>query len=164
MMLRQEVYTDDADHPGATVAEIERARTPYTVSEQNFALQQLQERGSNRHAVFFSHPSEALTFHYERNPADPRIQHALTLEVDAYGNVRKEAAVGYGRRSSPLSETWDRERQTTPLLTYTENGFTNAIDSSEHHRTPLPCEAITYELTEVPRHRPCGPLPERGFY
>ena len=156
MMLRQEVYADDADHPGATAAEIERARTPYTVSEQSFALKQLQERGSNRHAVFFSHPREALTYHYERNPADPRIQHALTLEVDAYGNVRKQAAVGYGRRSSPLSEDWDQERQTTPLLSYTENGFTNAIDSNDQYRTPLPCEAITYELTEVPATGPAG--------
>ena len=156
MMLRQEVYADDADHPGATAAEIERARTPYSVSEQNFALQLLQERGSNRHAVFFSHPREALTYHYERNPADPRIQHALTLEVDAYGNVRKQAAVGYGRRSSPLSEDWDQERQTTPLLSYTENGFTNAIDSNDQYRTPLPCEAITYELTEVPATGPAG--------
>jgi len=147
MMLRQEVYADDADHPGATAAEIERARTPYTVSEQNFAIQMRQGRGPNRHAVFFSHPREVLTYHYERNPADPRIQHALTLEVDAYGNVRKQAAVGYGRRNSPLSEIWDQKRQTTTLITYTENRFTNAIEATDQHRTPLPCEAITYELT-----------------
>lgn len=163
MMLRQEVYADDADHPGATAAEIERARTPYTVSEQNFALQLLQERGSNRHAVFFSHPREALTYHYERNPADPRLQHALTLEVDAYGNVRKQAAVGYGRRSSPLSEVWDQERQTTPLLTYTENSFTNGIDSTDQYRTPLPCEAITYELTDVPATGPAGRYQDEDF-
>jgi RHS repeat-associated protein len=156
MMLRQEVYADDADHPGATAAEIRRARTPYSVSEQNFAIRMLQGHGPNHHAVFFSHPREALTVHYERNPADPRIQHALTLEVDAYGNVRKQAAVGYGRRSSPLSEVWDQKRQTTPLLTYTENNFTNAIDSSDQYRTPLPCEAVTYELTEVPATGPAG--------
>ncbi|MCX5954232.1 MAG: toxin [Cyanobacteria bacterium] len=147
MMLCQEVYTDDADHAGATAAEIERARTPYTVSEQNFSIRVLQPQGRNRHAVFFSHPREALTVHYERNPADPRLQHALTLEVDAYGNVRKQAAVGYGRRNSPLSEIWDQKRQTTTLITYTENRFTNAIEATDQHRTPLPCEAITYELT-----------------
>jgi RHS repeat-associated protein len=147
MMLRQEVYTDEADHPGATAAEMERARTPYTVSEQNFSIRVLQPQGRNRHAVFFSHPREALTYHYERNPADPRVQHALTLEVDAYGNVRKQAAVGYGRRSSPLTEDWDQKRQTTTLITYSENRFTNAIEATDQHRTPLPCEAITYELT-----------------
>ena len=47
----------------------------------------LQPRGANRHAVFFSHPSETIDFHYERNPADPRISHALTLAVDDYGNI-----------------------------------------------------------------------------
>jgi RHS repeat-associated protein len=147
MMLRQEVYADDADHPGSTPQQIARALTPYTVSEQNFSIRVLQPQGRNRHAVFFSHPREALTYHYERNPADPRVQHALTLEVDAYGNVRKQAAVGYGRRSSPLTEDWDQKRQTTTLITYSENRFTNAIEATDQHRTPLPCEAITYELT-----------------
>ncbi len=47
-------------------------------------------------AVFFSHPRESISYHYERNPADPRIAHALTLEVDEFGNVLKSAAVGYG--------------------------------------------------------------------
>ena len=62
-------------------------------------------RGGNRHAVFFTHPREAISYHYERNPADPRIQHALTLEVDAFGNVLKQAAIGYGRRSRSASST-----------------------------------------------------------
>lgn len=146
-MLRQEVYADDADHPGATPDQVQRARTPYTVTEQNFSIRALQPRGANRHAVFFTYPCESLSYHYERNPADPRIQHALTLEVDDYGNVLKQAAIGYGRRASPLSTQWDRERQTTSLLTYTENRVTNAIESSDTRRNPLPCEAITFELT-----------------
>ncbi|MGF6851688.1 SpvB/TcaC N-terminal domain-containing protein [Paraburkholderia sp. CI3] len=146
-MLRQEVYADDADHPGATPQQIQRARTPYNVTEQNFTIRALQKRGANRHAVFFSHANEALSYHFERNPADPRIQHALTLEVDDFGNVLKQATIGYGRRISPLWTQWDRDRQTTALLTYTENRVTNAIGSSDTHRNPLPCEAITFELT-----------------
>ncbi|MGE3163994.1 MAG: SpvB/TcaC N-terminal domain-containing protein [Planctomycetota bacterium] len=164
-MLRQEVYADDAEHLGATPEQVQRARTPYTVTEQNFSIRTLQPRGANRHAVFFTHAREAISYHYERNPADPRIQHALTLEVDAYGNVLKQAAIGYGRRKqihvvdeqenvklvknpdlSGLDPT-DQEEQTTPLLTYTENRVTNAIESVETHRNPLPCEAVTFELT-----------------
>ena len=57
----------------------------------------MQPRGGNRHAVFFTHPREAISYHYERNPADPRISHALTLEVDPFGNVLKSLAIGYGR-------------------------------------------------------------------
>jgi RHS repeat-associated protein len=163
-MLRQEVYADDAGQ-GATPKQVQRARTPYTVTEQNFTIRTLQPRGGNRHAVFFTHAREAISYHYERNPADPRIQHALTLEVDAFGNVLKQAAIGYGRRKqirvvddqgnvqqvpnpglTGLDAT-DQAKQTTPLLTYTENRVTYAIETSDTYRTPLPCEALTFELT-----------------
>jgi RHS repeat-associated protein len=143
MMLRREVYALDGtgrddDYPYGH---------PYTVAEQNFAIRILQPRGNNHHAVFFTHPREALTFHYERKPADPRLQHALTLEVDEYGNVLKEAAIGYGRRRSLLTEQWDKDRQEKPLITYTENYVTNAIKALDAYRAPLPAETLTFELT-----------------
>ena len=150
------MYADDADHPGATPEQIQRARRPYTVTEQNFTIRMLQALDDNRHAVFLTHAREALSYHYERNSTDPRIQHALTLEVDDYSNVLKQAAIGYGRRASPLTEQWDRDRQTTALLTYTENRVTNPIKTSDAHRTPLPSEAITYELTGYPRTGTAG--------
>ena len=163
-MLRQEIYADDAQHPDATPTQIRRAGMPYTVTEQSFSIRQLQPREGNRHAVFFTHADEALSYHYERNPADPRIQHALTLEVDDFGNVVKQAAIAYGRRAqirvvdehgnvqlapnpALLAETADQAKQATALLIYTETRVTNAIESLDAHRHPLPCEAITYELT-----------------
>ncbi len=142
-MLRQEVYaldgTDKQDHP-------------YAVTEQNFTIKQLQPEAGNRHAVFFTHPREAINYHYERNPEDPRIAHALTLEVDDYGNVLKEAVIGYGRRPglSPLQGD-DKQKQKQSLITYTKNEVSNPIDAaindSDNCRTPLPSETRTYELT-----------------
>ncbi len=139
-MLRQEVYSLDGT---------EKAEHPYTVSEQNFTVQRLQARGTNRHGVFFSHARETINYHYERNPEDPRVQHALTLEVDAYGNVLRELAVGYGRRgpaTDPALTAEDQAKQTRLLITYTENAFTSALSSVDHYRTPLPAEVQTYEL------------------
>jgi RHS repeat-associated protein len=155
-MLRQEIYALDGS---------EREPFPYTVTEQTFSVATVQPRGANRHPVFFTHAREAINFHYERNPADPRIQHTLTLEVDPYGTVLKEAAVAYGRR--PTIRVADGEghirqvpnpglaglladdaaRQTTTLVTYTENRVTNAVDATDEHRVPLPCETRTFELT-----------------
>ena len=153
MMLRQEVYaldgTDNEAHP-------------YTVAEQNFTVRRLQSRADNRHAVLFTHPREALTYHYERDPADPRIQHAMTLEVDAFGNVLKEVAIGSGRRQPDpdLPQDSDRDRQTRMLVTYTENLVTNSVDDATIHphdyRTPLPCETRTYELTGYTPSGPAG--------
>ncbi|MCH8877933.1 MAG: toxin [Chloroflexi bacterium] len=143
-MLRQEVFALDGTP---------KAKFPYTVAEQNFSTRRLQPRDGNRHAVFFVHPREAINYHYERNPADPRIQHALTLQVDDFGNVLKEVAIGYGRRQpdASLPVQADRDKQTRTLVTYTENRVTNAIDQFAIHphdyRTPLPSETQTYELT-----------------
>ncbi len=151
-LLRQEVYADDAEQPVATPQQIQRARTPYTVTEQNFTIQTLQSRGHNRHAVFCTHPREAINYHYERNPTDPRIQHALTLEVDAFGNVLKQAAIGYGRRrpDTSLPKDEDRDKQALIHITHTENAVTNAItDLADHHRAPLPAESRTYELRKA---------------
>ncbi|RWX52035.1 Repeat domain-containing protein, partial [Candidatus Electrothrix marina] len=167
-MLRQEAYALDGS---------DKAEHPYTVTEQNFTVQLLQSRGDNPHGVFFTHPREAISFHYERDLADPRISHALTLEVDEFGNVRKEAAVGYGRRQkiqitdsegvttvvdNPALAKLDPEdqaKQIQPHITLTENDFTEnkeldpgeaadiTISSISDYRTPLPCESRTYEVT-----------------
>ena len=144
VMLRQEVYALDGT---------DKAQHPYTVTEQNFTIRLLQPQGKNPYAVFFSHAREAISYRYERNPADPRISHALTLEVDAFGNVCKALAIGYGRRQpdSGLSSQADQDEQTTTLITYTANDVTNAIDDPisdpDNYRTPLPSAARTYELT-----------------
>jgi RHS repeat-associated protein len=94
------------------------------------------------------------------------------LEVDAFGNVLKQAAVGYGRRTSirivdahgqsrstsnpgfvGLTPT-DQSKQTTALMTYSESRVTNAIDTFQAYRNPLPCEMRTFELTG---YTPTGP-------
>lgn len=140
-MLRQEIYALD----GTT-----EEPHPYIVNEQNFTIRRLQPRDGNRHTVFFTHPREAIKYHYERNPTDPRVSHALTLEVDPYGNVLKEVAVGYDRRTVPTDPALtdaDRAQQTRLLITYTENRLTNPVLTADQYRTPLAAETRMYELT-----------------
>jgi len=148
-MLRQEVYALD----GVAQSTEFPSGMPYSVIEQNLAVRIVQPRGASRHAVFFTHARETLTHHYERNPADPRVQHALTLKVDRYGNVLEQAAIGYGRRTSPLAEPWDRTRQISALMTFGEASFSNAVDDPEEYpdayRGPQPVESSSYELTGI---------------
>lgn len=163
MMLRQETYALDgmgveADYPYGH---------PYTVTEQNFTIRLLQPRGANRHAIFFAHPREAITYHYERERKDPRIQHAMTLEVDEYGNVLKQAAIGYGRlipATNPALTPADHLMQRLIHITGTENGFTNAItDQADDYRTPLPAQTRTYELRKPQQERSGATLAMYGF-
>jgi len=140
-MLRQEIYALDGTP---------KAEYPYTVSEQNFTIRPLQPCGNNQHAVFFVHPREVIIYQYERNPADPRISHTLTFEVDNFGNVLKQASVGYGRRQpdpDPLLLQTDRDKQIRRLISYTENSLTKPIDTADSYRNPLQFETRTYELT-----------------
>jgi RHS repeat-associated protein len=137
-MLRQEVYALDGT---------DKAAIPYAVTEQNFTIERLQPFGANQHAVFFTHPREAINTHYERNADDPRVSHALTLNVDNFGNVLQSAAIGYGRRQpDPALATDDQGKQGDLLITCTENDFTNPIEEDDDYRTPLPSESRTYEL------------------
>ena len=99
--------------------------------------------------MHFGHQLESLTYHYERNPADPRISHALTLAVDAFGNPLKTLSIAYGRRQPDqgLPTQADRDRQARTLITFTEARFTNAVDDPDAYRAPAPSETLSHELT-----------------
>ena len=81
--------------------------------------------------------------HYERNPADPRVAHDLSLAIDAYGNLTRQASVGYPRRSPPIAE------QAATLVSYGEADFTNVADQPDWYRLGLPVETRGYQLTGV---------------
>lgn len=138
-ILRQETYALD-DTP--------QSFHPYVVSERNYTIKLLQPHADNRFAVFFTHQRESIVYNYERDPADPRISHELTLEVDSFGNVLRSAAVGYGRRRADVSlTTLDQARQAETLITCAENRFTGAVELDNDYHAPLPCESGTFELT-----------------
>jgi RHS repeat-associated protein len=164
-ILRQEVYGLDGT---------EAQDRPYSVSERNYTIECFQPLGENRHLVFFSHPRETIDFHYERKlykvsggmladpsapvpadmriAADPRVGHAMTLEVDTCGNVLKSVAIGYGRRFDdfdPVLTAEDKQKQKQILLTYTESSYTNSVLQDDIHRTALPSETSTWELINV---------------
>jgi RHS repeat-associated protein len=142
-VLRTEVYGRDST---------ERDEHPYVVTETRYEVRQLQPKHGNSHAVYLSTQKESLTYHYERNPNDPRIGHQVTLEVDDFGNVLQSVAIGYGRRRDDpdlLLTDDDRKKQKHTLITYTENRYTNPIQQEDAYRAPLLCETRTYELLNV---------------
>jgi len=153
MTLRREVYARDGS---------DRQDHPYTVTEQNFEVTRVQERGPNRHAVFRAHPRESLDFDYERRPGDPRVSHDLTLEVDRFGNPVRRMSVAYPRRPGfgepepdlqPKFKAMLEHDQTRLHVSGTEERFTQALHDPHEfpdvHRTPEPSETIVAELTGV---------------
>jgi RHS repeat-associated protein len=142
-LLRQEVYARDD-----TLA----SDRPYSVAESSFALELLQPRGPNAHAVLLLHPRETLLATYEREPADPRIEHIATLASDRFGNLLRSATVHYGRRlaaQEPFFTAEDHAAQRQLLVTCTEHDYTRAVDDEDAYRAPLEAESRAYELLQL---------------
>jgi RHS repeat-associated protein len=137
MMLRQEVYALDGT---------DKAPHPYTVAEQNFSVHLEQPQGRNRHAVFFTHPRETITYHYERNPADPRIQHVFTLAVDEFGNTLRSIVAAYARAG--VADR--RPEQNEAHLTFNLDRFANRDDESGWRHIGVQVETRTYEVVKPP--------------
>ncbi len=131
-LLRQEVYAQDNSALSAT---------PYSVTEHTYAIRLIQPVLNNPHAVFYANEQEAIEFHYERQAADPRVSHHLTLAVDAFGNVTQSAAIAYPRRSPLYPE------QAVLLVTYSEADFINPANASTFYRIGVPYETRNYEIT-----------------
>jgi RHS repeat-associated protein len=140
-VLRIEVYAPDGS---------EQASHPYTTAHHSCLIKRLQPRLQNHYAVFHVQQSESLTWSYERNPADPRIAHSMTIATDEFGNVLQAATINYGRRTidTGLLPAEQAEQGKTRMV-YTQNHTTNAIVTETDYRTPFVYETLTFELTGV---------------
>jgi RHS repeat-associated protein len=142
-ILRQETYAEDGT-PAAP--------HPYLVSERNYDVRCLQPIFEGKgHGVFFTHPREAIEYHYERNPSDPRVTHALTLDVDDFGTVRRSAAIGYPRRAAHAA--FDEQKKTLVTLSETDVAHHAPVGEPSWYRIGVPIEARSYEL--------CGLTPKQ---
>ena len=80
------------------------AGAPYVVREYHYEARELQPIATQRHGVYHPFEREHVAYNYERNPADPRITHHLSLEVDPLGHVLREAQLAYARRAPAQPE------------------------------------------------------------
>lgn len=134
-ILRQEIYALDGS---------DKDLAPYSVTESNFTVRQLQPRQNGQYGVFYAHPRESLEYNYERNPQDPRIAHQATLEVDEFGNVTKSVAIAYKRQSPEHPEQGNNH------ITYTESQFFNQTDRDlPWYRVGVPIEVTVFEITGI---------------
>lgn len=76
---------------------------PFTITQSNYLVKQVQERAGNRYPVFQAVSRENLNYNYDRAAADPRVEHELTLETNEYGNPLENCKIFYPRRSSPYN-------------------------------------------------------------
>lgn len=149
-LLRSEVYAIDGS---------QKEKHPYLVTESRYRVRQLQPKAANSHSVYLTTPEETLTYHYERNPADPRIGHEITLAVDPFGNVTDKVAIGYPRRQVPA----DLPEQGELKIVYTKVDFINQDDDPGFYYAGVPCQTRAFEVTGLQPANPNQPFKAADF-
>ena len=145
--MRTEVYALDgkpeSDHP-------------YTVTENGFKVTKLQNKGKEKSGVFFTTSLESFNFHYERQPADPRISHKITHKIDDYGNILKSLDIVYPRRNpaSPEQEKF--------YITYGNNRYINQDNHGLPYFIGINCESKRIELINI-ANLPNIPIRPKGI-
>ena len=149
-MLRQEVYAIDGaeDETGNAIE-----KHPYTASESNYSIQLLQSEKENPFCRFSSlPPRESLSYHYERNPKDPRIAHTVNLKVDTFGNTTHAVSIVYPRRPGDDRSRVHPEEQRKLNATATENRLLHKTEEESWYRHSLAIESTNFELQGLGSH------------
>lgn len=136
-MLRKEIYARDGS---------EKETHPYAVTQNSYMVKQLHPKGSNLHAVYLTTPKESISYHYERNPEDPRVGHDITLGVDEFGNITDKISIGYPRRNV-LQDPSDLPEQRKLKMLYTKADFINKPNETDFYYVGVPCETQVFEVT-----------------
>ncbi len=138
-LLRQEIYaldgTPDEAHPylvTGTAVEIRRLQPRHSTNSKRPALP----------GVFHLVERETRTWAYDRDPADPRLNQTLALDVDPYGAVTRSAALAYPRRF-----TSTHPEQNALHCVVDETDLLHLDATPDGHRLAIPLEARTYHLT-----------------
>lgn len=140
-LLRKEIYALDGS-PAEHV--------PYAVDEHNTMIRMLQPAGQQKFGVFITHESESITYHYERNAADPRVTNDFTLDMDDYGNVRERASVAYKRQPPAMGAPPNEPEQDEVHITFDKTAYTNDIITGPDYHTPVTYESKAYEIGGFP--------------
>lgn len=159
-VLRTEVFGLDQplDAPGS------KAAHPYTVTEYRYRVRTLQAAGvasgiGSSHAVHHMTQAETLTAQYERNPADPRVAHAITFAPDAFGNITDSFAIAYPRRRPDPAVPEQGERK----LVYTKADHAINATPAGAWLGGIAAQTRVFELQKVRPARPDGLYQESDF-
>ncbi|VAW74759.1 hypothetical protein MNBD_GAMMA12-3793 [hydrothermal vent metagenome] len=142
--LRTETYAED---------DTDISHIPYSASQTTVDIRRVQAKNENRFASFQVIPSESISYEYERNTSDPRIQQSYVLKIDELGNVVQSASVVYPRVSRPLApndipdKVWAEQNKLH--ITYSDKLQTNDISTDEVYRLRVGIEAKSFEIRGI---------------
>lgn len=139
-VMRTEVY--GLDHTDDEV-------NPYTVVQSNRTVVMVQPPEADRPAVFRVDNNQSISYQYERNPADPRIQQQFTLETDpGSGSIVKSCTIYLPQRTDPAR---------TVKAVADRNRYVQSLPTDLFYRRGVAVEQWEFEVLGLQ-------LPESGYF
>ena len=136
--LRKEVYGLD-DTPEASV--------PFAVTQSNAAVVLVQPREDGPYAVFRVDAREQISYHYERNASDPRVEQVFTLGVDPLcGQVTSACTVYLPRRGASITGTEPYAEQSGVQAILQQTDYINTSAGSGMYWRGIVCQEQKFEL------------------
>ncbi|RVP47331.1 SpvB/TcaC N-terminal domain-containing protein [Sinorhizobium medicae] len=134
--------TEDCALDGSAEEEL-----PYRITTYSYRIRLVQLRGDNRYGVHLAYETESAEIHIERDAADPRVTHKLTLQVDEHAEPVRTAEVAYARATTPIG--LDAQVATAQQQSHVIVGTVRTVPdlgSARFWRKRSPCETATFEL------------------
>ncbi|WP_160717882.1 SpvB/TcaC N-terminal domain-containing protein [Chitinophaga solisilvae] len=133
-MIRKEVYADD---------DTAMAADPYQVIQTNYEVTLIQAAVPDNPAVFQVDTREVITYDYERDPQDPRVQQEFILETDpACGQPELSCIIYLPRRNQPKTYP----EQYVQKGTISRNQYYDSPDDADYWLKGIPCQLQEYQL------------------
>lgn len=137
-VVRTEIYGLD---------NLPESNIPYAVEQANYFVALIHPVSNGQHAVFRVDPREHITYHYERNSTDPRVEQNFTLEVDPLSGIVKRACTVYlPRRTENTRGTALYPEQLQPLATFQTTDVINTGENGMYWRGVV-CEEQKFQLS-----------------
>lgn len=139
MIIRQEIF---AVSPEGITEE-----HPFSVAHKTYAIRKIQPGAAGYDGSFYSFQTEVMEISYDRLSDDPKIAHHLSLDVDDYGNVAREASIAYARRNTIPGIHVLQEKD---YITLGLHAFHNT-DTPERYQTGILSESKDFEINHIRR-------------
>ncbi|CAM2063930.1 Salmonella virulence plasmid 65kDa B protein [Sulfidibacter corallicola] len=128
------------------------ADVPYTISDAQFAVAQVQPKAGNHYGVYGLHRRQSIHYDYGRNAADPRVEHDFSLARDPYGQVLKACKVRYPRRKARVPTSLDPQtaaQQTELRVVVSEHKVINTpeLPAADFYMLGIPEQSKSLEIT-----------------
>jgi RHS repeat-associated protein len=137
-VMRREIYALDGSP---------EQPSPYSASEANVEVKLIQPVENRHYAVFQVSPRESISYHYERNPKDPKVQQEFTLEVDPLsGETIKACTVFLPRRADTGSGAVIYPEQQEIKATAVFNSYINTADTESFRYRGILYQAQEFEI------------------